>query len=207
MGSGIKVGVTGDLGKLKKLTTELKAPVLSKFANQSVGRLSSQVQQSSSDEEDPYGKAWQPAAGGNSDKGKLLRKTGKMLSVSKFASYNAISLRSAPRYSFFHSHGATLRGRKRRLALSGPLEEQRFIGPLPEFVIATKGKNKGKEVRPRRRTFRKKRQKSAKISGTGKLRGKLPARPFLPWSVLPGKWEEIMRAEFDSVMKSNLRTG
>lgn len=180
--------VTGDfeaLGRLKaKLRTVGDSPtkraIMGELKDDSVGlvRKGYQAQRS------PYGVAWAPAT---STSGPLLQKSGKLLgSIGGKASTDSFTLRARMRYGWYHQHGAAVRGRKRRVTVSGPIQRKTVSGPLQ------KGRRKRKTVAVGRRR---------RITVKGDVKGFLPARPFLPvaWE-FPPPWIPVYKSATSRIL-------
>lgn len=180
--------VTGDfeaLGRLKaKLRTVGDAPtrraIMGELKDDSVGLVRKGYQEQRS----PYGTKWTPAT---TTSGQLLYKSGQLFgSISGKATTDSFTLRARKRYGWYHQHGAAVRGRKRRVAVSGPIQRKPMIGPLP------KGRRK-------RKTYAVGRRKRVTVKGD--VKGFLPARPFLPvaWE-FPPPWIPVYKSATSRIL-------
>lgn len=177
------VRISGDFAKLQKLSAALKVNRIDEFSRLSSLAVRKLTLDSAQSEQDPYGTPW-PAAPHRTGARTLFR-TGAMIGgIVGFSTARAIGLRSKPRYAWYHQNGATLRGRRVRVMMSGPMQEFRVL-------------KSGKVVRPRR--------KWKTLPASGKVRGRLPRRPFLPWRQMPSRWDSAMQYIADLVIAGPLK--
>lgn len=184
------ISVTGDFEALQRLRVKMRtvgdAPtrraIMGELKDDSVGL----VRKSFQAERSPYGVKWQdaPSVAGRP----LLQKTGKLLSsIGGKARTDSFTLRARQRYGWYHQHGAKLRGRKRRVAVAGPIQRKTFSGPLQ------KGKRRRKSIQIGRRK---------RITVKGKVTGFLPARQFFPvdWE-FPPDWVPIYKSATSRIIR------
>lgn len=177
------VRISGDFSKLQKLSAALKVNRIEQFSKMSSLAVRKLTLDSAQSEQDPYGNPW-PAAPHRTG-ARTLFQTGAMIGgIVGFSTSRSIGLRSKPRYAWYHQNGATLRGKRLRVMMSGPMQDFRVL------------KN-GKVVRPRRKW------KTLPVSG--KVRGRLPRRAFLPWRNLPSKWDDALNYIADLLIAGPLK--
>lgn len=177
------IRISGDFAKLQKLTSTLKASRIPQFSASTVAHMRKLTMDSAQSQQDPYGTPW-PAAPHKTG-AKTLFQTGAMIGgITAFSSERVLGLKSRPRYAWYHQNGATLRGKRMRVLMSGPMQDFRVL-------------KSGKVVKPRR--------KWKTLPKSGKVRGRLPRRAFLPFRALPQSWERAMRRIAESIIAGPLK--